>query len=58
MKYKVKAIKEIRYIDTFYVDAESKDEAKIVVYDNADSPDESIDYDCTYFEVISVEINE
>lgn len=58
MKYKVRAIKEIRYIDTYYVEAKSKDEAKDIVYENINDFDESEDYDCTYWEIIDIdEIN-
>ena len=54
MKYKIEAIKEIRYIDTFYVEANSIEEARNIVYKNHDSPDNSEDYDCTFWEITNI----
>ena len=55
MKYKIKVIRETRNIDTFYVEADSKKEAKDIVYENPDTWDETTEYDISYWDIISVE---
>lgn len=36
MKYEIKVIREVRNIDTFYVEANSREEAQDYVYENPD----------------------
>ena len=55
MKYEIKVIREVRYKDTFYVEANSREEAIDYVYENPDSWDDTEEYDETYWDIISVE---
>jgi hypothetical protein len=55
MKYKIKVIRETRNIDTFYIEADSKEEAKDYVYEYPDSWDDTEEYDISHWDIISVE---
>lgn len=55
MKYKIKAIRETRNKDTFYVEANSKKEAEDYVCENKSSWDDTVEYDVSYWEILSVE---
>ena len=58
MKYEVKVIREVRNIDTFYVEANSEEEAQDYVYENSDSWDDSEEYDVSYYDILSIkEVN-
>ena len=58
MKYEIEVIRETRNKDIFYVEANSKEEAKDYVYENSDSWDNTEEYDISYWDIISVkEIN-
>jgi hypothetical protein len=55
MKYEIEVIRETRNKDIFYVEANSKEEAKDYVYENPDSWDNTEEYDVSYWDIISVE---
>ena len=54
MKYEIKVIREVRNIDTFYVEANSREEAQDYVYENPDSWDDTEEYDTIYYDILSI----
>jgi len=57
MKYRVKAVREIRHFLEFKVEADSPQEAKKRVYLGEEKDNETeIDSDCTYFEVLETQL--
>jgi hypothetical protein len=58
MKYEIEVIRETRNKDIFYVEANSKEEAKDYVYENPDNWNNTEEYDVSYWDIMSVkEIN-
>ena len=55
MKYEIKVIREVRNIDTFYVEADSKEEAQDYVFENHDNWDDTEEYDTSYWDIQSIE---
>ena len=55
MKYRIEAVKEIRYFLEFEVEADSLQEAKEQVYLEEDNGTE-LGSDCTYFEVVETHL--
>ena len=55
MKYKIKVLREIRNIDTFYIEADSEEKAKDIVYKYPDDWDDTSEYDTSYWDILSVE---
>lgn len=55
MKYKIKVMREVRNIDIFYVEADSEEKAKNIVYEDPDSWDDTSEYDISYWDILSVE---
>lgn len=60
MKYRVKAIKEIRHFLEFEIEADSPQEAREIAWDLGEEKDNGteIDSDCTYFEVLETNLIE
>ena len=58
MKYRVKAVKEIRHFLEFEVEANSPKEAADKVWDLGEEKDSGteVDSDCTYFEVLETNL--
>ena len=58
MKYRVKAVKEIRHFLEFEIEADSPQEARERAWDLGEEEDNGteIDSDCTYFEVLETNL--
>lgn len=58
MKYSVKVVKEIRHFLEFKIEADSPQEARERAWDLGEEKDSGteIDSDCTYFEVLEINL--
>ena len=55
MKYKIKVLREVRNIDTFYIEADSEEKAKKIVCEYPDDWDNTSEYDISYWDIQSIE---